>query len=444
MENIKEITRAQELNKRGIIFIETQQREDALKYFNKAIDEDADYLGSYYNKAIVYKALEKYDEAIKCYDLILKKDMRQGDAYFQKANVLFFNKNDVRNAIELYNKAIFLGVKNETIYFCLGLCSEALGSKEDALRWIDRAIRINEKRTDYILEKGKLLIEVGRYPEAEKSFDKILMLEADNEEAYHFKSIVLKQQGKYTEAFRVLKDGEKLIGEKPIFQYGKALMFESQGKFQEALDVVENVLKFNGNSILLLGKKGSLLLLLSRGEEAKVCFDKITDLEPENMEAYFNKAGLCIVLQEFEDASIIFENIILKAENDNPYKINSYYYRALTLKKAGKVEEAQVAYKFALKNYNVLSLYYPSDAQLFHLKANTLRDMERYEEAEEFYEYSIDLNKEMVEVHLNRAKNFIFLCKVDEAKKAVRGALTINPSYKAVVELSKDLKNYIN
>lgn len=444
MENIKEITRAQELNKRGIIFIKTQQGDVALKYFNKAIDENAEYLDSYYNKAIVYKASEKFDEAIKCYDIILGKDTRQGDACFEKANILFFNKNDVKNAIELYNKAIFLGVKNETIYFYLGLCSEALGSREDALTWIDRAMRINEKRTDYILEKAKLLIELGRYLEAEKSYDKVLMLEADNEAAYHFKSIILKQQGKYTEAFKVLNDGEELIGEILMFQYDKALIYECQGKFQEAFYVIENVLKSNENNTLLLGKKGSLLLLLSRGEEAKVCFDKITDLEPENMEGYFNKAGLCIVLQEFEDASTIFENIILKAENDNPYKINSYYYRALTLKKAGKVDEARVAYKFALKNYNVLSLYYPYDAQIFHLKANTLRDMERYEEAEEFYEYSIDLNKEMVEVYLNRAKNFISLCKVDEAKKAVGVALMINPSYKSVVELSKDLKNYIN
>ena len=121
MVNTKEISRVEQLNNRGIFFVKTQQEKEALKYFNRAIDDNSDYLGSYFNKAIVFKALQKFEEAIGCYDIILRKDPRQGQAYFEKANILFFNKNDVKTAVELYNKAVFLGVKNPEIYFCIGL-----------------------------------------------------------------------------------------------------------------------------------------------------------------------------------------------------------------------------------------------------------------------------------------------------------------------------------
>jgi tetratricopeptide (TPR) repeat protein len=94
MTNTKEISRAEELNNRGIFFIKTEQEQEALKYFNRAIEDNSDYLNSYFNKAIVFKTLQKFDEAIECYNIILRKEPKQGQAYFEKANVLFFYKND--------------------------------------------------------------------------------------------------------------------------------------------------------------------------------------------------------------------------------------------------------------------------------------------------------------------------------------------------------------
>jgi len=358
--------------------------------------------------------------------------------------VLFLNKNDVKATQELYNKAIFLGIRNETIYYYLGLCSESTGDMEDGLKWVERAIRINGKRTDFLLKKAEILIPLGRYDEAENSYNKVLMPEADNEEAYHFKSIILGEQNKYEDAFKVLKDGEELIGKKVIFEYDKALIFEKQGKFTDALVAVEQGLEINSENTLLLEKKGSLLLLLEKGEEAKKAFDKISEIEPENMEGLFSKASACLLLQELEESLKIFESIIEKSSEDNPYKINSYYFKALILKRLGKEDEAKEAYEFALKNYNVLMLGHPYDAQLQLLKANTLRDLGKYEEAEDFYEYAIDLNKRMPEFYLNRAKNFISLGNIEKAKEAVKTALELNLGYKTVIEFDEDLKKFLN
>jgi len=444
MEQIKDINRAEELNKRGIIFIESKQEEEALKYFNKANEEDGNYLEPYYNKAMVYTVSEKFDEAIECYDAILKKDPKQGTACFEKANVLFFNKNDINLAIKLYNRAIFLKTRNETIYYYLGLCLEASGDKEEGLKWIERAIGINDTRTDFLLKKAGILTSLGKYNDAIKTYDKVLMMNADNDEAYHFKSIILGELGKYDEAFSVLIDAEELIGKKVIFEYDKALIFEKQTKFKEALEVIEQGLEIDSENTLLLEKQGSLLLLLQKGEDAKVSFDKMSELEPENMEGYFNKGSVCLLMQELDEALEIFKSIIEKSPEHNPYRINSYYFVALILKRLGKDDEAKEAYDFALKNYNVLLLDYPYDVQLQLLKANTLRDTGYYEKAEELYEYAIDLNKTMPEVYLNRAKNYILLNKMDQAKQAIGETIKLNSGYKAIIELDEDLKKCLN
>ena len=442
MINTKEISRVEELNNRGIFFIKTKQEQEALKYFNRAIENNSDYLNSYFNKAIVFKTLQKFDEAIECYNIILRKEPKQGQAYFEKANVLFFNKNDVKTAAKLYNKAVFLGVKNPEIYFCLGLCSEAIGSRIDELRWIERAIRVDDKRTDFILKEAETLVALGRYSDAIKSYDKVLMLDADNESAYHYKIKILGVQGKYDEAFAVLKCGELLMGEKVMFQYDKALLFESKQKYQEAFDAIEKGLEINKDNIKLLLKEGLILISLDKCPQAKISFEKIIELEPNNIEGYFNLANVCFILQEFDEALEIFNSIISKTE-DNPYKINSYYYKALILKKLGKNEETKQAYNFALKYYNIILLDYPNDLKLNLIKANTLRDIGRYDEAEKLYAYVIDLDKEMAEAYFNRAKNFKLLCKTDETKKALYDAIAINPGYKKLIKLDEDLKNYI-
>lgn len=443
MINTKEISSAEEFNKKGIIFIGTEQEKDALKYFNKAIDSDPDYLDSYFNKAKVFKALHKFDEEIECYDIILKKDPRQGQACFEKANALFFNKNDVKAATQLYNKAVFLGVKNSVIYFCLGLCSEAIGSRTDELRWIERAIRMDNNRTDFILKQAETLVALGRYSDAIKSYDKVLMLDADNEAAYHYKIKLLGVQGKYDEAFEVLSFAEQLMGKKVMFQYDKALLFEGEQKYQEAYDAIKKGLEINKDNIKLLLKEGLLLISLDKCPLAKVSFKRVIELEPDNIEGYFNMASVCYILQEFQEALVFFNGIIIE-KDDNTYKINSYYYKALILKKLGKNEETKQAYKMALKYYNIILLDHPYDAKLNLTKANTLRDIGKYDEAEEIYEYVIDLDKKMGEAYFNRAKNFKLLCKIDETKRALKDAIAINPGYKKLIELDEDLKNCIS
>lgn len=372
------------------------------------------------------------------------KDNNQGEECFEEANVLFFNKNEIKAASQLYNKAISLGKRDETIYYNLGLCLEACGNMEDALRWIERAITINENRTDFLLKKAEILTSLGKYNESIIAYDMVLIKDGSNVEAYHFKSMLLVQQEKYDEAFNVLIEAEKLIGKKVIFEYDKALLFESQMKFKEALQSIRQGLEMVGDNKLLLEKKGSLLLLLEKGKEAKLVFDKIVELSPDNMEGYFNKGSACLIMHELEEALEIFKNIIEKSTNDNLYKINSYYLKALILKRLGKSHEAKEAYGFALENYNVLLLDNPYDAQLQLLTANTLRDTGCYEKAEEFYEYAIDLDKTKPEFYLNRAKNFILLSKMDRAKKAVDQTINLNPGYKAVVELDEDLKKCLN
>lgn len=440
----EEISRAQELNNRGLIFIERNQGEEALKYFNKAIEEDGNFKDAYLNKADLCLAMDKPDEAMNCYNKLIMKYPSEKAAYFGKGNILFFFKDNIKGAVELYNKAIYLGEKSEGVYCNLGLCMEALGELEEAIKWFDRAIIANNQNTRIMNKKASVLVKLKKFNEAIECYDKVLKIEVDNEEAYHFKAVLLGEIGKVEEAFETIAAGEALLGERMTLCYDKAILLEKQKNFEKALECVDKAISLDETNVLLLLKKGSLLTLLKQIDEAKLVYDQIAEFHPNNMEGKFAKANLCMLLGEYGNAENLFKEIIEKLEGEDPVLINSYYYRALNLKRLGKAEESETAYKEAIKKYNFLIIKYPYDDKLNFLKANCLRDMGNYEKAEELYEYIIDLNKSFVEAYLMRARNRISLNKYQQAKEDLNEVIKINPTYRSLIELDQDLKELLN
>lgn len=434
----------EELNRMGLAFVKSKQVAEALKYFNKAIDADPEYLVPYYNKAMVLSMSDKPDEAIACYDLILGKDASQGEACYQKANLLFFYLENGKDAVELYNKAIYLGYKNADVYFHLGLCMEASGMTEEALKWVERAFLTDRKNAGTILKKAELLTTLKRFFEAIECYNQVLLLESDNEKAFHFKAILLAEVKKSNEALKTLSEAEEVIGARLLFEYDRALVYESQGRYEEALLHTDRGLEMDSGNTMLLVKKGSLLSSAGRYDAAKNIFDEVYAMDPDNKEGRFNKAMLHVLLKEYGEACKLLDEIIEKADEKDPYKVNAYYYRAFSLKNDGRQEEAKKAFEEARRIYSALSATYTYDIQLMLLKANTLRELQRYREAGELYEYVIDLDKNLPDPYLMRAKNFIYTGELNKARKDMELAISINPAYRSLVDLDEDLKSVYN
>ncbi|URZ03940.1 tetratricopeptide repeat protein [Clostridium felsineum] len=440
----QEISRSQELNNRGLIFIERNQGEEALKYFNKAIEEDENFKEAYLNKADLCLAMNKINEAMNCYNKLILKYPNEKTAYFGKGNILFFYKDNIKGAIELYNKAIYLGEKNEGVYCNLGLCMEALGELEEAIKWFDRAIIANSQNTRIMNKRAALLVKLRRFDEAIECYDKVLKIEVDNEEAYHFKAVLLGELGKIEEALETIAAAEALLGEQMTLDYDKAILFEKQKNFEKALECVDKSLVFDEANVLLILKKGQLLTYLKKTDEAKLVYDQISEFHPNNMEGKFAKANICMLLGEYEDTENLFKEIIYKLEDEDPILIKLYYYRALNLKRLGRLEEAEAAYREAIKKYNFLIIKYPYDDKLNFLKANCLRDMGEYERAEELYEYIIDLDGNFVDAYLMRARNRISLNRYKEAREDLNEVIKINPAYRDLIELDEQFKELLN
>ena len=72
-------------NDRGTIYLVTKDYEKALSDFNKVIEKGTDYPAvAYFNKAKSLRELNRFDEAIKNYNIVISVDNKDARAYFKK------------------------------------------------------------------------------------------------------------------------------------------------------------------------------------------------------------------------------------------------------------------------------------------------------------------------------------------------------------------------
>lgn len=115
---------AEVYNAYGLCFLSVGNYRYPIKIFKESLliiekEETYRYIG------ISYFLLARYDEALKYFELAIKKNRNFSEAYFDVGNY-YFNKADTKNAISNYKKSLNSKQKYFLSYYKLGVISEYL------------------------------------------------------------------------------------------------------------------------------------------------------------------------------------------------------------------------------------------------------------------------------------------------------------------------------
>ncbi len=96
-------------NDRGTIYLVKKNFEKALSDFNKVLEKGTDYPSvAYFNKGEALSELNKFEEAIKCYNIVIAADRKDARAYYKKGKV-FSKIGNLDSACIAYKIAKDLG-----------------------------------------------------------------------------------------------------------------------------------------------------------------------------------------------------------------------------------------------------------------------------------------------------------------------------------------------
>jgi len=267
-------------------------------------------------------------------------------------------ENNYQQAIDYFNKTIFLNPKYTESYFNKGLALFKLNKLEEAIICYDKAIQLNPNFFQALCGKGIVLNKLNRYHEAIENYNKAIQLKPDYAEAWSNKGLTLDDLKQYEEALN---------------HYDKAIQLEPD--YAEAWS-----------------NKGITLHNLNRYEEALNHYDKAIQLKPDYAEAWSNKGLTLDDLKQYEEALNHYD----KAIQLEPDYAEAWSNKGITLHNLNRYEEA-------LNHYDKAIQLKPDYAEAWSNKGITLHNLNRYEEALNHYDKAIELNSIYADAHFGKS-----------------------------------------
>ena len=264
----------QALHMLGILKLQQQQPEDAVRLIGAALEVDRRSVAAHSNHGLALAALKRHDEALASYERALKIAPRNADALTNRADAL---------------------------------CD--LGRPTEALASYDQALAINPRHVAALVNRGLVLRELGRAAEALASYDAALAVDPNDVEAWNNRGVALQDLGRQTEA---LTSYERALALSPdyvdaLVNRGNALL--TLKRPAEAAASYARVLVLKPDFADAYNYRGHALADLGRFEEALASYDKAVALKPDHFEARLNRARVLGKLDRYQEAIAEYDKL---------------------------------------------------------------------------------------------------------------------------------------
>ena len=193
--------------RKGIILNDMNLKEEALKFYDKAIDLSRNAYNLYYEKGKILSELNKPEEAILCFNKSIELNPDVACGYHEKGKVF-----------------------------------SQLNKQEEALLCLDKALEKANNSYDITVSKGRVLGKLGRIEEALKHFDRAIKIYMFSPEAFRSKGILLSKVGRKEEAIKVFSSYLEM-NKCPLFLCYRARVYNDLGKSQLSLKDYKEVLE---------------------------------------------------------------------------------------------------------------------------------------------------------------------------------------------------------
>jgi tetratricopeptide (TPR) repeat protein len=181
-------------NNRGLFYHMVKETEKALADFNRAIKIDVNYIFAYYNRGILYNELKETEKALEDFNRTIEIDVDYAPVYYNRGN-LYSDINEIEKALNDYNKAIEKDPNYEKAYNNRGVLYDKLNETEKALSDYNKAIEIDAGYALVYNNRGVLYGKLNENKKALDDYNKAIEIDPDFKLAYENKDNLYSRLG---------------------------------------------------------------------------------------------------------------------------------------------------------------------------------------------------------------------------------------------------------
>jgi predicted O-linked N-acetylglucosamine transferase (SPINDLY family) len=176
-----------------------RRREEALAYYDKALEVKPDYAEAHFNRAVALTNLNRPAEAVTSFDSFLTITPNDAEAWNYRGSALR-NLNRPAEALASYDRALALKPNDADVLNNRGLTLAGLGRYLEALSCFEGALAVKPDNVEALNNRGAALIDLNRAAEALATIDQALAIEPDHADALCNRGMALRDLKRPAEA----------------------------------------------------------------------------------------------------------------------------------------------------------------------------------------------------------------------------------------------------
>ena len=219
----------------------------AISAFDFAIISDEYFIGAYIEKGRALEKINKYNEAIENYKLIIA--LKDESSYPLLRMGICYNKiSNYKKAIQNLNDCIQVDPQLNKAWYLLAEIYYKNQKYNSAILSIKKALEINSEKEDYWKLYAKINIGLKLYEEADIGFQKVIELGEADESIWLAKVDTLIKLGEYNYAIDILEKCYELFEDKSIILYRFSGIYFLQNKIEDGILQLKKAISVNNKN----------------------------------------------------------------------------------------------------------------------------------------------------------------------------------------------------
>jgi tetratricopeptide (TPR) repeat protein len=255
--------------------------------------------------------------------------------------LIFSLKENYRNAIQYFEKAVKKNPQYYKALFELGLAYGELGRWNEAIEAYKQIIRINPDYTDAQYNVGLIYYNLGRYNEAIEAYKQAIKIKPDYTNAYYNLGLLYDELGRYDEAIESFKQGIRISPDYADAHYNLGVSYENLGRYNEAIETYKEAIRINPDYVTAHYNLGWIYGELGRYNEAINAYKQAIRIYPDYEMAHYNIGWVYGELGKYNESIKAYKQVI----RINPDYTDAHYNLGLSYLVVGNKDSALDEYK---------------------------------------------------------------------------------------------------
>ena len=185
--------------RQGNRYCDSEEYENAIVSYDKAIKQKTDYADAYYNRGVTYGKLGESEKAIADYSKAIELKPDYAKAYNNRG-CTYDDLGESEKAIADYSKAIELKPDYAVAYNNRGTIYSRIGESEKAIADYSKAIELKPGYAEAYYNRGVIYAGLGESEKAIADYSKVIELNPKDKEAYEARAKVYYSLGEEEKA----------------------------------------------------------------------------------------------------------------------------------------------------------------------------------------------------------------------------------------------------